>query len=122
MDTPSTGNTFGDKGEYNAQGSNEFDSLNGTPPIEVSGDWKQIPDLKGFKAGDTAMLHVKVKLGAVPGDDGDASEPGSDSGEGADNIEVLSVKADPMEDGAKAMRGRMVDQSAPDLLTSGEDQ
>ncbi len=124
MTPSSTGNTFDDNGGYNAQGSNEFDSLNGPAPIEIAGDWNKIPDLKGFKAGDTAMLHVKVKLGGAS-EEGGSDQPADDgSGDtsGADNIEVLSVKADPMEDGAKAIRGKAVDPNAPDLMSSGEDQ
>lgn len=123
MNPSSTGNTFDDNGGYNAQGSNEFDALNGAPPIEISGDWNKIPDLKGFKPGDTAMLHIKVKLGGPDSgssndENGDAS--GGDSTDAGDNISVLSVKADPMDSGAMAERGKAVDQSAPDLMAGSE--
>lgn len=105
MSPMANGNTFNDDGSYGV-GDQDIDSMGERPKASLTIDPKSIRGLEDYRPGD----RVKAMVEFMWPKDGEADD------QGMIEAEVISVKPEDMEPGAKAVRGREVKEEAPDLM------
>lgn len=99
------GNTFNDDGSYGV-GDPDIDSMGDRPKATLSIDPASIKGLEDYRPGD----RVKATVEFMWPKDGQAGE------DGMIEAQVISVKPEEMEAGAKSARGREVREDQPDLM------
>ena len=105
MSPMATGNTFQEDGSYNASGG-DLGELQQKPKATLSLDPASIRGLEDYRPGD----RIKATVEFMWPKDGQAGEGGMVE------AQVLSVKPEDMEAGAKAQRGMQPKEDAPDVL------
>lgn len=105
MSPMATGNTFEDDGSYNAAGG-DLGGLQTKPKASLMLDPKSIRGLEDYRPGD----RIKAEVEFMWPKDGEVGE------DGMIEADVISVKPEDMEPGAKAKRGMEPKEGAPDLM------
>lgn len=105
MTPMATGNTFDDDGGYNASGG-DLGELQGKPKASLTLDPASIRGLEDYRPGD----RIKAMVEFMWPKDGEVGE------DGMIEAQVISVKPEEMEAGAKAIRGRQGRPDAQDML------
>lgn len=100
------GNTFQEDGSYNASGG-DLGELQQKPKASLTLDPKSISGLEDYRPGD----RVKATVEFMWPKDGQVGE------DGMIEAQVISVKPEEMESGAKAQRGMQPKEDAPDMLS-----